>query len=344
MKIKVLITSSVIVSGLLSSIAFSKPTEDYKDAIALFKHEKSIHYKSAWRRTLWPYPFPFVLNNAISGTYGWKKYNKANKMYKLYKSAQIVVDTNDSGIEKDGNKKYEKAFNRVHRVLDKLQTESRVAAASKNGIVERKESQRILDEKVRQMTTEDLARLLNEANKTIPLTCGKPEAGVANLNAYNLRFKIRMASFYKDNISMLEEEIALEYDKMAENSSRDDELEDLDGLEDYNQEDQPGKVDPEQDQPQDAEQGKVDPEQEQEPGKVDPAPEQEQEPGKVDPAPEQEQEPGKVDPAPEQEQGKVEPTPNPEQDDSISDSEDTDDFEARLKQVELELAKDSGKE
>ena len=372
MKIKALITSSVIVSGLLSSIAFSKPTEDYPNNLALLKHEKGIHYKSAWRRSLWPYPFPFVVNNVISGTYGWKKYNKANKMYKLYKSSQVIVDTINNDKDKD-NKKYQKAYDRVHHVLLKLQKESREAAASKNGIVERMESQRKLDDKVREMTTEDLAFLLNEANKTIPPTCGKPEAGVGNFNGHNLRFKIRTVSLYKENISMLEEEISLEQEKMADyGSQNDDELEGRDGLEDQAIQEQEQVPVPEQ------EQGKVEPAPEQVPEQVpapeqeqgkEPAPEQvpapEQEQGKVEPAPEQapeqvpapEQEQGKVEPtpeqapeqvpAPEQEQGKVEPTPEQvpapsadslEQEDSISISEDTDDFEERLKQVELELA------
>ena len=388
MKIKALITSSVIVSGLLSSIAFSQPTEDYEDTVALLKHEKGIHYKSAWRRTLWPYPIPFVINNVISGTYGWKKYNKANKMYRLYKSSQTIVEYFDQGKEKD--KKHQKAYNRVHHALLKLQKESREAAASKNGIIERQESQKQLDQRVQEMTTEDLARLLNEANKTIPPTCGKPEAGVGNFNGHNLRFKIRTVSLYKENVSMLEEEIGLEYEKMSVNADQQEEgYEDLEDLEqndadqgevnpdqapeaeqgkvepapDQAPEAEQGKVEPAPDQAPEAEQGKVEPAPDQAPeaeqGKVEPAPDQapEAEQGKVEPAPDQapEAEQGKVEPAPDQapeaEQGKVEPAPDqapeaeqgkveptPGREDSISDSEDTDDFEERLKEVERELA------
>ncbi|MFK7825417.1 MAG: hypothetical protein AB8G05_14785 [Oligoflexales bacterium] len=364
MKIKALLTSSVIVSGLLSGIAFSKPTEDYPNNLALLKHEKGIHYKRAWRRTVWPLPIPFVLNNVISGTNGWKKYNKANKMYRLYKSSQIIADTIENDKDQD-NKKYQKAYNRVHHALLKLQKESREAAASKNGIVERMESQKALDDKVRDMTTEDLALLLNDANKTIPPACGKPEAGHGNFNGHNLRFKIRTVSLYKENISMLEEEISLEHEKMADHvGQNEDELEaeldpapDQEQNQEQGQEVEPGKVEPAplQEQNQETEPGKVEsaPSQEQnqeaEPGKVEPAPQQEQgqeaEPGKVEPAPSQEQdqeaESGKVEPAPQQEEtqegqsGKVDPA---QEEDSISISEDTDEFEERLRQVELELA------
>jgi len=207
------LTTVLLTITLFSQHGLSLPTEKYKSHLDLLKKEKKLLKKEAIYYTAAPWPIPLV-SNAVSGSTAWNKYYKCNKMYLYFKSARIIVNSEeDSGKYKKPVTK--KAYNRLVDLLEKTRKESKEASEKKSGLIGRSDSQKALDERIGKMTISELAHILNRADKSIPPSCGNPFSGVPEIRGYNLRYQLRTASLYHSGKSNLEYEIEVEEKKMT---------------------------------------------------------------------------------------------------------------------------------
>ena len=186
----------------------AKPTEDIPNARTLYKQETDRLYKRAWIRTFLPIP---IISTVMQSPKKWKAYRSCKKIYGYFKSAYVLHETTDST-----PKQIKKAKKRLKNLLETLQEETRVKRELINPLEKNIQAQSALNKRIYAMTIEELASLLNKADKVIPSSLGDPRFDFVRHDVGNFMFSLRTIDANDSTKSIFEKSVEREEELMKD--------------------------------------------------------------------------------------------------------------------------------
>ena len=164
-----------------------------------YKTSCNAFYTSAVVRTFLPIP---VLSTIVQAPPKWIKYRSCRTMYRYFKSAYVLVEKKDAT-----PKQIKKAKKRLTSFLEDIQSEAREKEDVVNPFLENKETQQVLNQKIYAWTIDDLAALLNRADKVFPESLGDSHVGLVRYDRVNFIFSIRTVDRFESGQSIFEADI-----------------------------------------------------------------------------------------------------------------------------------------
>jgi len=184
-RIAIYITSFFIfISPLLSAIT----TKEIPNARTLYKKEKKQLNKLALLGTFLPIP---VVSTIFQAPKLWSNYLECRKMYKIFKYS-FILENKKSFSEKD----IIKAEKRIKKLLDKIKEETIESTKKPSLFNQNLKNQQVLTNRILKMSTSDLSKLLNEADKIIPPLLGDPRFSYAKYDIKTLIYTLRVVQSF----------------------------------------------------------------------------------------------------------------------------------------------------